>query len=56
MNARLARMEAQLATIQARVEAPPKVEGGIGCFGFVLFLILFSRIDDVLELVRRLSS
>lgn len=56
LDARLARLEGRIDDLHDRLGTHTRGGGGIGCFGFVLFLILYLRIDEVLEAVTALGS
>lgn len=56
LDARLARLEDRIDDLHDRLGTHTRGGGGIGCFGFLLFLILYLRVDEVLEAVTALGS
>jgi len=52
---RLARIEQQLEEVQSRVGNLRSGGGGIGCLGFFLFVVVLSKLGDILKAIERLS-
>lgn len=56
IDARLARLEQRVEDLHDKLGSSQKGGGGIGCLGIILFVVLFLKVDEVLEAVQALAS
>ncbi|MFT7171316.1 MAG: hypothetical protein ACI80K_004470 [Paracoccaceae bacterium] len=55
LHTRLEHLENRIEALHSRLSTSTKSGGGIGCLGFALFVLLFLKLDQVLDAVQALA-